>query len=114
MKALRFSILAAVFALLVPVFGASRTSAKEIVEHHIIFNVWLEDGKPARDGVVYIYMVKDHQLITPIRLNEYGTGTYRMREVEGMYCFRAELQGRHSNNECFEDEYPARVKLTIP
>ena len=114
MKALRFSILAALFALLVPVFGVSRIVAKEIVEHRIVFNVELEDGKPAKDGVVYIYKVKDHMLISPVRLNEFGTGEYRMREVEGMYCFRAEFQGRHSNNECFEDEYPARVHLTIP
>lgn len=113
MKALRFSIIAALLALLVPVFGVSKIGAKEIVEHRIVFNVETEDGKPAKDGMVIIYKVKDHMLISPVRLSEWGTGSYQMREVEGMYCFRAEFQGRHSNNECYEDEYPARVHLTI-
>ena len=114
MKALGLGLFAAVFVLFVTAFGVSRIGAKEIVEHRIVFFVDLEGGKHARDGVVDIYKLKDHMLISPVQLNEHGTGEYRMREVEGMYCFRAELQGRHSNNECYEDEYPARVKLTIP
>ena len=114
MKALRFGILAAMFASLVTAVGVSRISAKEIVEHRIVFIVETKDGKPAREGVVDIFKVKDHMLISPVRLNEHGTGEYRMREVEGMYCFRAEFEGRHSSNECYEDEYPARVNITIP
>ena len=114
MKALRLGILAAFFVSLVTAVGVSRISAKEIVEHRIVFNVDLENGKPARDGMVIIFKVKDNMLISPVRLNEWGTGSYQMREVEGKYCFRAEFQGRHSSDDCYEDEYPARVKITIP
>lgn len=113
MKALRFGILAAFLASFVTSFGVSRIGAKEIVQHRIEITGEFKNGSPVKDGDVEIFRERGHFILGMVHLDEWGTGIFQMPDVQGKYCFRATYGQRRSDNECYEDEYPATVKLTI-
>lgn len=114
MKALRSGILIAFFASFVTALGASSIGAKETAKHRVEITVEFQDGKPVKAGIVDIFLAKGHFLIGTFPTDEFGTGTFMMPDVAGKYCFHAAYGQRRSDNECYEDEYPATVKLTIP
>ncbi|HET9392526.1 MAG TPA: hypothetical protein VFO29_03225 [Candidatus Rubrimentiphilum sp.] len=117
MKALRFSILAAVLASFVTAFGVSSSGAKETVKHRFEISVEFKNGQPVKEGRVDVFRAKTHFMLGNMPLDQFGTATFLMPDVEGKYCFVAFASGdgqqRRSDNECYEDEYPATVKLTI-